>query len=536
MSIDTTDQDLLARVRSGDTSAFGDLYAHHSAAAHRAARRIVRDQHVAEDLVSESFARVFSALKSDNGPRGDLFPYLLVTMRNVAATWGRDTGRWTPVGDDLAFQPRDARDVAEGADAAPVDQLAVTLTSSAFTTLPRRWRTVLWYLEVEGESATEVGQRLGLTDVAVRQLARRAREGLREAYLTAYLGGAPAVGAHIPSNDLVQMARGKIAARRRVQVESHLDTCPQCTRMLLEAAEENSTLRALAIPFYVAAGLAIAKAFGSVSGVLKFGARGGKQAARGASGATAATAVTAAGVVGVVALVTAALTGQFSSGHHRSNNGAPGVVAPGSGGSTTSSASGGSLVSNSPPASTTPSSSPSATPTARPNLPGNSPGENPPSSAPGSIPSTSLANSAPPDSTSPTTDSPTTTGTSSPPTTTTPPPPNGQPFPAGPNDLAWLWVSAVGKTTLRITNNTGTAYGIEATFTVPDGTTMDPLDYCSRTSSTTFVCQLNQNGADNLQPLPAGWTSFHVFTFRDKDGNPLTLAHDKVSYRLVPVA
>ena len=242
MSIDFSDQDLVSRVRHGDTAAFGDLYAHHSAAAHRAARRIVRDPHLAEDVVSESFARVFKALQGGNGPTGDLLPYLLVTMRNVAASWGRESVKWTPVGDDAAFQPRDARDLAAGADELPVDRLNMSLTSSAFETLPRRWRTVLWYLEVEGESASDVGQRLGLSDVAVRQLARRAREGLREAYLAAYLGGTPTVGGHVPSADLVSMARGKLSLRRRAAVEKHLDTCPTCSGLLFEAAEENSTL------------------------------------------------------------------------------------------------------------------------------------------------------------------------------------------------------------------------------------------------------------------------------------------------------
>jgi RNA polymerase sigma factor (sigma-70 family) len=259
MSIDFSDQDLVSRVRHGDTAAFGDLYAHHSAAAHRAARRIVRDPHLAEDVVSESFARVFKALQGGNGPTGDLLPYLLVTMRNVAASWGRESVKWTPVGDDAAFQPRDARDLAAGADELPVDRLNMSLTSSAFETLPRRWRTVLWYLEVEGESATDVGQRLGLSDVAVRQLARRAREGLREAYLAAYLGGTPTVGVHVASSDLVSMARGKLSLRRRAAVEKHLDTCPTCSGLLFEAAEENSTLRALVLPFYMAVAFALVK-------------------------------------------------------------------------------------------------------------------------------------------------------------------------------------------------------------------------------------------------------------------------------------
>ena len=198
-------------------------------------------------------------LQGGNGPTGDLFPYLLVTMRNVAASWGRESVKWTPVGDDTAFQPRDARDSVAGADELPVDRLNMSLTSSAFETLPRRWRTVLWYLEVEGESATDVGQRLGLSDVAVRQLARRAREGLREAYLAAYLGGEPAIGDHVPSADLVSMARGKLSLRRRALVEKHLDTCPRCSGLLFQAAEENSTLRALALPFYLAAAFALVR-------------------------------------------------------------------------------------------------------------------------------------------------------------------------------------------------------------------------------------------------------------------------------------
>ena len=309
MSLDFSDQDLLGRVRGGDTSAFGDLYAHHSGAAHRAARRMVRDPQLAEDLVSESFARVFKALRSENGPRGDLFPYLLVTMRNVASSWGRDRVRWKPVGDDdSAFLPRDARDLQAAADEAPVDRQNMTLTSSAFGTLPARWRTVLWYLEVEGESATEVGRRLALSDVAVRQLARRAREGLREAYLTAYLGGTPTLGAHIPTTDLVQMARGRISVRRRGQVEKHLDTCPHCTRLLFEAAEENSTFRALALPFYLAAGYAVVHAVRGAghhaSGVGAVRTVAATARRFGGAAQTAQAVGAAAGVVGVVGVAT----------------------------------------------------------------------------------------------------------------------------------------------------------------------------------------------------------------------------------------
>lgn len=336
MSIDFSDQDLLSRVRNGDTTAFGDLYAHHTAAAHRAARRIVRDPHLAQDLVSESFARVFKALRTANGPQGDLFPYLLVTMRNVAATWGRDSSRYTPVGDDLLFQPRDARDHVGGADEAPVDSLNMSLTSSAFTTLPVRWRTVLWYLEVEGESASEVGARIGLSEVAVRQLAKRAREGLREAYLAAYLGGAPMVGAHVPTADLVRMARGKISLHRRRTVEPHLDTCAQCTRLLFEAAEENSTLRALALPFYLAAAYAAAKyAHGVRARLTSHGKQGTRLSAAGAAAAVLIAILVGAFVVPKIGSNRSRAGSDVvaNQGPGNSGSGGPGSGGSGSGGS-----------------------------------------------------------------------------------------------------------------------------------------------------------------------------------------------------------
>lgn len=517
MSIDTTDQDLLARVRSGDTAAFGDLYAHHSAAAHRAARRIVRDPHMAEDLVSESFARVFSALRSDHGPQGDLFPYLLVTMRNLAATWGRDTGKWTPVGDDLAFQPRDARDLEQGADEAPVDQLAVSLTSSAFTTLPRRWRTVLWYLEVEGESATQVGERLGLTDVAVRQLARRAREGLREAYLTAYLGGGPAVGAHIPSNELVQMARGKLSARRRAQLEPHLDSCPQCTRLLFEAAEENSTLRVLAIPFYLAVGLALIKLTTLVGGWFR------SLRPRGRLGMGAAVGASAATVAGL-ALLVATITGVgFGGSDDNTANGGGGPVTAGQ---PSVPAGASNPTAGVPPKS---SASASAGPSAStaPGAPATTGGSSTDGSSTDGNSAGGLSTGGNSAGANPTGTNP--TGTNSSPTAPPVVPPRASPTPNP--DVTWIWEpgsvsTANGVTTMKLTieNTTAHPWHVFASFSLPSGVTVGSAQFsaaqfgCTQTG-TAVTCALDRDdAAGNKVPLPPGWTLFRPLQFTAANG------------------
>ena len=44
------------------------------------------------------------------------------------------------------------------------------LVTEAFRTLPKRWQSVLWRVEVEGQSAAEVARDLGLTPTAASVL------------------------------------------------------------------------------------------------------------------------------------------------------------------------------------------------------------------------------------------------------------------------------------------------------------------------------------------------------------------------------
>jgi DNA-directed RNA polymerase specialized sigma24 family protein len=64
---------------------------------------------------------------------------------------------------------------------------------TAMSSLAPRWRHVLWLVEVEGRSMSEVGAELAIAPSAAAALAYRARKALRAAYLA---GSPPArVGA-----------------------------------------------------------------------------------------------------------------------------------------------------------------------------------------------------------------------------------------------------------------------------------------------------------------------------------------------------
>ncbi|MFD0538728.1 RNA polymerase sigma factor [Actinomadura luteofluorescens] len=101
-------------------------------------------------------------------------------MRNTATDWARGARR-TVVTDEVAEWASDSED--EPPDVDELDALV-----RAFRSLPERWQTVLWYTVIEDEPVGQVAELLGMEKGAVSQLAFRAREGLRQAFLVAARG------------------------------------------------------------------------------------------------------------------------------------------------------------------------------------------------------------------------------------------------------------------------------------------------------------------------------------------------------------
>ena len=176
-----SDAELISAVRSGDSSAFGVLYARHAPAATAMARYYAKDAFSADDLVSEAFEKTYTTLRGGGGPDVSFRAYVYTTIRRQAYEL-TEKGRRTQVTDD--FTPFEVPD--EITDPA-VNSFENRMVTTAFAGLPERWQAVLWYLEVEGMRPPEVAVLLGLTANGVSALAYRAREGLREAYLQAHV-------------------------------------------------------------------------------------------------------------------------------------------------------------------------------------------------------------------------------------------------------------------------------------------------------------------------------------------------------------
>ncbi|MGN7950236.1 sigma-70 family RNA polymerase sigma factor [Microbacterium sp. 22215] len=238
---DTSDDDLVRATRAGDSRAYGVLWDRHSPAALRAARSITSSIDP-DDLVSEAFAKTFSAIRNGGGPTEAFRPYLFAAVRSAAATWG---GKQK----DLALDYIDELPVDDAEDS--LDLLSDrALLTAAFKDLPERWRTLLWYLEVEGMKPREIAPLMGMTPNAVSVLATRAREGFKVAWLHAHIKepGRDAECRWTCERIVAQGRKRHVARADRARFESHLESCRRCTMASAEVAQASSKLRAVLLP------------------------------------------------------------------------------------------------------------------------------------------------------------------------------------------------------------------------------------------------------------------------------------------------
>jgi RNA polymerase sigma factor (sigma-70 family) len=292
----TSDADLIDRMRSGDDTAYEALYRRHAGAVRRYARTCCRDGHTADDLTAEVFARMLQAVRGGHGPEHAVRPYLLTSIRRVAAGWTKSAKREQLVDDFAVFAAQatrssevsddDTRDL--GADVRAMHVAEQSMAMQAFRSLPERWQAVLWHTEIEDESPSEVATLFGLDANGTRVLASRAREGLKQAYLQAHVSATLASDEECAryADRLGAYARGGLRTRAERGLRKHLEECAKCRLAAGQIKEVAGGIPAVVpiavIGWFGAAGYA--KAAGLIAGGA--GAAGAAGAAAAASGSS----------------------------------------------------------------------------------------------------------------------------------------------------------------------------------------------------------------------------------------------------------
>ncbi|MFE1044293.1 sigma-70 family RNA polymerase sigma factor [Streptomyces olivaceus] len=343
------DAELIGRMRSGDDTAYEELYRRHADAVRRYARTCCRDAHTADDLTAEVFARMLQAVRGGSGPEHAVRAYLLTAVRRVAAGWTRSAGREQLVDDFAVFATQAAHaakveddDTLElGADVRAMQAAEQSMAMRAFRSLPERWQAVLWHTEVEDESPSEVAMLFGLDANGTRVLASRAREGLKQAYLQAHVSASLTADEECAryADQLGTYARGRLRIRAERGLRKHLEQCARCRLAATQIEEVAGGIPAVVpvavIGWFGAAGYA--KAAGLVAGSASAGAAGAAAAASGGSsggaggGAAASEGMGApvkAGIAGGVVAVAAAAALVFALAGNDAQKEQPPKAAP----------------------------------------------------------------------------------------------------------------------------------------------------------------------------------------------------------------
>ncbi|MGC4111083.1 MAG: sigma-70 family RNA polymerase sigma factor [Nocardioides sp.] len=256
------DAELISAVRGGDVDAYGELFARHVDSARRLARQLAGPAD-ADDLVSDAFTKVLTVLQRGGGPDLAFRAYLLTAVRRLHVDKIRSGSRLRPVDDLTPFDPGlPFQDTA-------VEGFENAAAAKAFASLPERWQMVLWHTEVEQQKPADIAPLLGMSANSVSALAYRAREGLRQAFLSQHATDPDDVDCAWTRDHLGAYIRSGLSRRDAARVDDHLASCRACAAVYLELTEVNSGLAGILAPLLLgSAGAAYVSGGSGGSGLL----------------------------------------------------------------------------------------------------------------------------------------------------------------------------------------------------------------------------------------------------------------------------
>jgi len=177
------DVDLARRLQRRDPRAMADLYDRYGRLVYTLILRVVRDGGIAEDLVQETFLRVWNRAQGFDAERGALGPWLLAVARNRAIDYLRSS----------AGRMRNSVEVPETEHPASFTDMEKELLNSdrvrrvrgALEKLSENQRAVIELAYFEGLSQSEMAERMRQPLGTVKTWVRTALQSLREELGTA---------------------------------------------------------------------------------------------------------------------------------------------------------------------------------------------------------------------------------------------------------------------------------------------------------------------------------------------------------------
>jgi len=230
-----SDEDLLAQARAGSRQSLETLLERHQAQVYRFAMKMCRDPEDAKDVLQETLLTMARGVRDFRGA-SSLSTWLYTVARSFCIK-KRRRSKFAPaeprsLETGAAAETQALADSAEGADELLAGKEVERALEQAIGALEPMYREVLLLRDVEGLTAPEVAEVLGVTTQAVKSRLHRARLSVRER-LEPLLGirtDLPKAPGTCPDvlTMLSQHLEDEISADLCAQMERHLESCGHC--------------------------------------------------------------------------------------------------------------------------------------------------------------------------------------------------------------------------------------------------------------------------------------------------------------------
>lgn len=170
---DSTERELVRRVRAGEVAAFDQLVRRYFRRAETLARRVMLNREDAEDLVQEAFLRALDRIETFDESR-QFGPWFFRLLVNTGINMRRSRERRA-----TEPEPFDAASYGPGPDEVMERTEIRERFAAALARLPERQREIIGMFEVDGFSSVEIAEILGVTPETVRWHVHQARRVLR---------------------------------------------------------------------------------------------------------------------------------------------------------------------------------------------------------------------------------------------------------------------------------------------------------------------------------------------------------------------
>jgi RNA polymerase sigma-70 factor (ECF subfamily) len=187
-----SDEEVVARVLSGETALFEILMRRHNQRLYRAARAILRDDAEAEDVMQQAYVNAYTHLEQFDS-RAQFSTWLTKIAVHEAIARAKRRGRYQPLEDAFVDTMRPMPSSPDPERQAFARELGA-LIESAVDRLGDGYREVFMLRQIQGLSTSETAQALDVSEDVVKTRLSRARAALQRDLLD-HAGAAAAASA-----------------------------------------------------------------------------------------------------------------------------------------------------------------------------------------------------------------------------------------------------------------------------------------------------------------------------------------------------